>query len=108
MAHPSQLRNTRSLLLVALPLVTFLLGASSGPVAAQADRMSASERLERFDMHRSMVESSLFVTLPWQHLGPTNISGRVTDVAVAEPRGETYICTWEELPEASGRPSTRA
>ncbi len=52
--------------------------------------MSASERLERFDLHREMVESSRFGTLPWQRLGPTNISGRVTDVAVAEPRGRTY------------------
>ena len=52
--------------------------------------MSATERLERFDRHRSMVESSPFSTLPWQRLGPTNISGRATDLAVEEPRGETY------------------
>lgn len=52
--------------------------------------MSATERLERFELHRAMVESSPFSGLPWQHLGPTNISGRATDVAVEEPRGETY------------------
>lgn len=60
------------------------------PLTAQADRMSATERLERFDLHREMVESSPFSTLPWQHLGPTNISGRATDLAVEVPRGETY------------------
>jgi photosystem II stability/assembly factor-like uncharacterized protein len=37
-----------------------------------------------------MDDRSLFSSLPWQHLGPTNISGRATDVAVAEPRGQTY------------------
>jgi photosystem II stability/assembly factor-like uncharacterized protein len=52
--------------------------------------MSANERLERFETHRDMVEESRFASLPWQRLGPTNISGRVTDVAVAEPRGQTY------------------
>lgn len=59
-------------------------------VHGQADRMSATERLERFELHRSLVESSPFSTLPWQHLGPTNISGRATDLAVEEPRGDTY------------------
>jgi photosystem II stability/assembly factor-like uncharacterized protein len=76
-------------------LALFLVvGASAAtrinPLAAQADRMSATERLAAFDTHEAMVERSLFGTLPWQHLGPTNISGRVTDIAVAEPRGETY------------------
>lgn len=41
-------------------------------------------------MHERLVESSPFASLPWQRLGPTNISGRATDIAVAEPRGETY------------------
>ncbi len=59
-------------------------------VLAQADRMSATERLARFEMHRALEAASPFSTLPWQRLGPTNISGRVTDIAVAEPRGETY------------------
>lgn len=52
--------------------------------------MSATERLARLSRHDSMEAASPFATLPWQRLGPTNISGRVTDVAVAEPRGDTY------------------
>ncbi len=62
---------------------------ASTPLAAQ-DRMSATERLEAFETHRSMLEISPFKSLPWQHLGPTNISGRSTDIAVAEPKGGTY------------------
>ena len=52
--------------------------------------MSATERVEEFERHRALVANSRFSSLPWQRLGPTNISGRVTDVAVAEPRGQTY------------------
>ena len=73
-----------------LPLVALLTGLTFGPIAAQGDRMSATERLEAFEQHRAMVDGSLFKTLPWQHLGPTNISGRSTDIALTEPRGETY------------------
>lgn len=74
------------------PAHAFLAGLAivwAAPLGAQ-ERMSATERLERFELHRQMVESSPVAGLPWQRLGPTNISGRVTDVAVAEPRGETY------------------
>jgi len=35
-----------------------------------------------------MKGQSLFKNLPWQFLGPTNISGRMTDIAV--PRGGSY------------------
>ena len=81
--------NTRRIGFVLLA-TALLIVPPSAPLAAQSDRMSATERLEAFEQHRAMVEGSLFSTLPWQHLGPTNISGRSTDVAVAEPRGETY------------------
>lgn len=72
-------------------VVAAAIGAAFAvPASAQTARMSATERLERFEAHRAKVEESRFSTLPWQRLGPTNISGRVTDVAVAEPRGRTY------------------
>jgi len=74
----------------ALAASVALVLAAPGLRAQSADRMSATERLSRFGQHRALDASSPFRTLPWQHLGPTNISGRVTDVAVAEPRGETY------------------
>lgn len=74
----------RSLLIVCAALLIAPPGGSA------QERMSATERQDRFEMHRELERVSPFRTLPWQHLGPTNISGRVTDVAVAEPRGETY------------------
>lgn len=77
---------------VSVSVPVLLLTLLAGPTASVSgqDRMSATERLERFDLHRAMVESSPFSGLPWQRLGPTDISGRATDVAVEEPRGETY------------------
>ena len=48
------------------------------------------DRLAWYEKHVAMKESSLFKELKWQFLGPTNISGRVTDVAVPTPRGKTY------------------
>lgn len=54
------------------------------------ERMSATERLAAFERHRAMAELSPFAALHWQHLGPTNISGRSTDIAVETPRGESY------------------
>mgnify|MGYP002631712004 CR=1 FL=1 len=50
----------------------------------------AKERLERYDRHVSMTNSSSFSGLEWQFAGPTNISGRMTDVAVVAPRGDNY------------------
>ncbi len=50
----------------------------------------STERLKWYESHVAMKEDSLFKDLRWQFLGPTNISGRVTDVAVPTPRGKTY------------------
>jgi len=58
------------------------LGAQSSPGA------DAEYLLKAYDTYRSMAESSPYRALPWQYLGPTNISGRATDVAVAD-RGES-------------------
>ena len=67
-----------------------LLVVAPYSIISQESRMSAAERFSAYQTHRSMVEGSLFKNLPWQHLGPTNISGRSTDIALTEPRGETY------------------
>jgi photosystem II stability/assembly factor-like uncharacterized protein len=56
---------------------------------AQAPRRADAEYLRSaYDTYRSMARSSRYAAIPWQYLGPTNISGRATDVAVAD-RGAT-------------------
>ncbi|MFB0564931.1 MAG: hypothetical protein ACETWK_04555 [Candidatus Aminicenantaceae bacterium] len=47
-------------------------------------------RLKWYEEHVAMKERSMFKNLPWQFLGPTNISGRCTDVAVVAPKGKHY------------------
>lgn len=47
-------------------------------------------RMEWYRAHEALADKSRFGELRWQFLGPTNMSGRVTDIAVPTPRGETY------------------
>lgn len=47
-------------------------------------------RLKWFAQHEAMMETSLFKNVPWQFLGPLNISGRMTDVEVVVPKGKNY------------------
>ena len=47
-------------------------------------------RLAGWEEHRRLAESSPYADYTWRFLGPTHISGRVTDVAAATPRGRTY------------------
>ncbi len=43
-----------------------------------------------FDQYQELKAQSLFRELPWQFIGPTNISGRMTDVEVVTPKGKNY------------------
>ena len=52
---------------------------------------SPQERMKMYDKHVEMKENSLFKNLDWQFIGPTNISGRMTDVDVVRPKGKNYI-----------------
>lgn len=43
-----------------------------------------------FTKQLEMKEKSPFKDLKWQYIGPTNISGRCTDVEAVSPRGDNY------------------
>ena len=62
------------------------LPAVSAPQAQQAAPAKAdAEYLRRaYDTYRSMQRSSPYSKIRWQYLGPTNITGRATDIAVAD------------------------
>jgi photosystem II stability/assembly factor-like uncharacterized protein len=59
--------------------------------SAPAVAVDAEYALDAYDAYRAMRESSPYRTLSWQYLGPTNISGRATDIAVADSRGRRRI-----------------
>jgi photosystem II stability/assembly factor-like uncharacterized protein len=49
-----------------------------------------ARRLNWYQEHVAMKDTSMFKNLPWQFLGPINVSGRMTDVAVVAPKGKNY------------------
>ena len=64
-----------------LSVVLPVLRAQAPATAARAD---AEYLRKAYDTYRSMADASPYKNVPWQYLGPTNISGRATDIAVAE------------------------
>jgi photosystem II stability/assembly factor-like uncharacterized protein len=54
------------------------------------DQTPPEQREQWYKQHVEMKDASLFNNLNWQFIGPTNISGRMTDVAVVEPKGNNY------------------
>ncbi|MDH4220039.1 MAG: hypothetical protein OEW23_14860, partial [Candidatus Aminicenantes bacterium] len=48
-------------------------------------------RMKWFDQHLDMKKNSPYKDMNWQHIGPQNISGRCTDIAVVTPKGGNYI-----------------
>jgi len=67
------------------------------PLQAQRSRQpqriqntDPSLKLKGYEKHKEMTENSPFKSLSWSHIGPNNVSGRCTDIAVLTPRGKTY------------------
>jgi photosystem II stability/assembly factor-like uncharacterized protein len=65
-----------------------------GPMIANAQVkqpiLTGAERLMMYAGHEQMRGHSTFGDLHWQFIGPTNISGRCTDVEAVGPKGKSY------------------
>ena len=48
-------------------------------------------QLKAFDAHKAMAAASPYKALPWQWIGPTNNTGRMTSIAVADDNGKRTI-----------------
>ena len=76
-------RALRHVMLVALSGAVLVLGfKATGAQAPQAGDHTA--HLKAWDAHKAMAQSSPYRTMNWSFVGPTNISGRIADVAVAD------------------------
>ena len=76
-------RASRHVVLVALSAAVLFLGFSAtGAQAPPAGDHTA--HLKAWDAHKAMTQSSPYRTMNWSFIGPTNISGRIADVAVAD------------------------
>jgi photosystem II stability/assembly factor-like uncharacterized protein len=52
--------------------------------------LTGSEKLSMYAAHEEMRGQSTFSGLHWQFIGPTNVSGRCTDVEAVVPKGKSY------------------
>jgi photosystem II stability/assembly factor-like uncharacterized protein len=69
-----------------------VVAASLPALRAQPSVKADAEYLRAgYVSYRSMAESSPYRAIAWQYLGPTNISGRATDIAVADRAGSRRI-----------------
>jgi hypothetical protein len=71
---------------LAIGVLVAALGVEVAPQGAK--RADADDLRSAYDSVRAMARASPYAAIPWQHIGPSNISGRATDIAVAE-RGAT-------------------
>ena len=75
--------RTLSTLILLIALSTVCLGQKE-PIT------DGGIRLDRFQEQLQLIQKSEHSGLHWQFLGPTNISGRATDVEAVKPRGKNY------------------
>ncbi len=73
-------------------IVLFLSILINQQVIAQKviQKTNAQQRLKWYEQNLELRKTSLFKNLPWQFVGPTNVSGRMTDVEVVSPKGKSY------------------
>jgi photosystem II stability/assembly factor-like uncharacterized protein len=72
-----------------IPLIAAL--ALAAGLQAQSPKADAEFLRKAYDTYRTMKKASPHASVPWQYLGPTNISGRATDIAVADSGGSRRI-----------------
>lgn len=76
-------RRSLPVIVFAVSCAALLLGFSS--VGAQAPQGSDhAAHLKAWDVHETMTTSSPYKAMNWSYIGMTNISGRFSDVAVAD------------------------
>ncbi|MBW8895728.1 MAG: hypothetical protein JF613_06045, partial [Acidobacteria bacterium] len=71
---------------VAVLATSALISLDAQPRRVDADALRAA-----YDTYASLQRSSPYASLKWQTLGPTNISGRATDIAVVDRNGSRRI-----------------
>ncbi|MEE4273851.1 MAG: hypothetical protein V2I67_19395 [Thermoanaerobaculales bacterium] len=98
-----------------LSVVCLVVAVFVSPVAHAAGSgtkppiLDSEARLNAFAAYQAMQEESSLGGLEWDYLGPTNISGRCTDVEAVSPRGQQYTIwiasatggVWKSVNEAT-------
>ncbi|MGM0473244.1 MAG: WD40/YVTN/BNR-like repeat-containing protein [Bacteroidota bacterium] len=74
----------------ALPVVCALICALSVWSQEKEPVITGADKLNMYASHEQMQGESPYAELHWQYIGPTNISGRCTDVEAVGPKGKHY------------------
>lgn len=80
-------RTTSSALSALTALLLFAMPVQIFPQAKQPV-LKGTERVNMFSAQAEMIAGSPYKDLHWQYIGPTNISGRCTDVEAVSPEGK--------------------
>jgi photosystem II stability/assembly factor-like uncharacterized protein len=80
----------KSIYRITLTIVSILIVSYSAYGQVKSPIISGKEKASLFNKQIEMKNSSAFKDLKWQYIGPTNISGRCTDVEAVSPRGGSY------------------
>lgn len=86
------LRQSLILSFCVLSLIVFIspLQAKKEKEQQRVHSTEPALRLKWLEQHIEMKKNSPYKDLKWQFIGPTNISGRCTDVDVVRPKGKNY------------------
>ena len=82
----------RRIWFVGAALMASLTAWTPAPIGAQSSKGDFASHLAAWDAHQALAAASPYKGVSWSYLGPTNISGRMTDVAVADhgPKRRLY------------------
>lgn len=82
--------SERSVMILTVLLALFLSTNTMLGAGKVVKSTNPEQRVKWYQEHVAMKERSMFKNISWQFLGPTNVSGRMTDVAVVAPKGKHY------------------
>jgi photosystem II stability/assembly factor-like uncharacterized protein len=82
-------RERVMLLLAAVLLALPFFGWTAAP-GQPVTNSDPELRLKGYERQMEMKKTSPYKDLKWQFIGPVNVSGRCTDVAVVAPKGKNY------------------
>jgi photosystem II stability/assembly factor-like uncharacterized protein len=85
-----RINRYRQSVVMLIVLLMFFTGTLVPAARKKATATDPELRLKEYREHVAMQETSRFKHLEWQFLGPTNVSGRMTDMAVVTPKGQHY------------------
>jgi photosystem II stability/assembly factor-like uncharacterized protein len=78
------------LCLLSMTLLAFPVQAKKAKTPERIISTDPALRLQWFEKQLEMKKNSPYKDLKWQFLGPKNVSGRCTDIAVVRPKGKNY------------------